>query len=96
MGMTMSSLFGAEAGEGGGLLAKCRYKRSAEWESDNDADRNAGAGEHLDGSRHPDRIDHGTGKAIADGFVAENLNLFARGLGLQQSVIDNLGERLPG
>jgi hypothetical protein len=85
----------AEAGEGGCLLAKCGDQRSAEGKTDHYADGNAGAGEKLNGGGGPDGIDHGAGETVADGFIAEVFNLVARGVGLEEGVVNDRGEVLP-
>ena len=86
---------GAQAGERGRLLAQRGDQRGAQGKADDHAHRNAGSGEHGDRGGGPDGVDHGAGKAVADGLVAEILDLLAGGVGLQQGVVDDGGQRLP-
>ena len=85
----------AQADERGSLLAQRGNQRSAEGKADDRADGNAGAGEQADGGGRPDGIDQDAGKAVAGGLGAEGLDLLARGVGLEQRVIDDGGQRLP-
>ena len=85
----------AQASERGRLLAERGDQRGAQRKSDNHAHGNARAGERGDRRGRPDGVDHGAGKAVADGLVAELLHLVAGGVGFEQGVVDDRGQRLP-
>src|ERR1039458_7980827 len=85
----------AQAGDGGGFLAERGDQRGAEGKADDGAHGDAGSGEDSDRGGNPDRVDHGTGKAVADGLVAEAFDLVAGGAGLEQGVVNDGGQRLP-
>ena len=85
----------AKTGESRRLLAQRGDQRGAEWKADDNAHGNAGAGEHADRGRDPDRVDHGTGKAVADGLVAEIFDLLAGCAGLEEGMVDDRSQGLP-
>ena len=95
MGIDHVQFANAEPGQRGGLLAERGDKRCAQRKADDDAHGNAGAGEHTDGGGGPDGVDHGAGKAVANGLIAEAFNLIAGGIGLEQGVVNDRSQRLP-
>ena len=76
-------------------MAQRRYQRCTQRKADDHPHRDARSRQHPDGCRHPNRIHHGAGKTVADRFVAEVLYLIARGVRLQQRVVDHGSQRLP-
>ena len=84
---------GAELEDAGGLVALAGGERRAEGKSDDDADRDAGSGEGFDGAGDPRGVDHGAGEAVLGGLVAETDDLGAGGLGLEQGVVEDGGQR---
>ena len=43
----------------------------------------------------PHRVDYHAGKSVADGLLAEAFHLLARGVGVEKSMVDDGGQRLP-
>ena len=83
----------AELEDAGGLVALAGGERCAKREADDDADRDGGSGEGFDGAGDPCGVDHGAGEAMLGGLVAEADDLGAGGLGLEQGVVEDGGER---
>ncbi len=78
-----------------GLVAQRGHQRRSQREADHHTHGNAGAGKHAHRRRNPYRVHHGAGKAVADCLIAQAFYLVAGGLGLQQRVVDDGGQRLP-
>ena len=83
----------AELEDAGGLVALGGGEGRAKREADDDADRDGGSGEGFDGAGDPCGVDHGAGEAMLGGLVTEADDLGAGGLGLEQGVVEDGGER---
>ncbi len=87
-------VMGAVLEDACGFVALRAGEGGTQGEADEGADRNAGAVEGSDGERDPGWIDHGTGKAVLGGFVAELEDLGAGGVGLEEGMVEDGGEVL--
>src|SRR5271154_1800481 len=80
---------GAKFEDASGLVALGAGEGGTEGEADEDANGNAGAVESGGGEGDPGGIDHGTGKTMFGGLVAELENLSAGGVGLEERVVEH-------
>jgi hypothetical protein len=79
-----------------GFVALGAGERCSEGEADEDADGDTGSGECGVRERDPGGVDHGTGEVVFGCFVTDFEGVGAGGVGLEEGVIEDGGEVLPG